>query len=130
MTNLPLRPALLPAYSFVFDSCVQPSEPDEAHTTAIRYSSAIDAGATRQFPGPVSRAIALVAAFHGDIAKDSPRLRHALECWTGLNRAATRRWLCGEATREATHEVLASTLQYVLRTFGPPQTGRAERLSP
>ena len=68
----------------------------------------------------VRRAVALVAAHHADIAEDSPRLRYALECWTGLNRAATRRWLNGEATREATHELLASTLEHVLRTFGAP----------
>ena len=68
----------------------------------------------------VRRAVALLAAYHADIAEDSPRLRHALECWTGLNRAATRRWLRGEATREATHELLASTLEHVLRTFGAP----------
>ena len=37
----------------------------------------------------VHRAVALVAAFHSEIAEDSPRLRYALECWTGLNRAAT-----------------------------------------
>ena len=67
----------------------------------------------------VRRAVALVAARHADIAQeDSPRLRYALECWTGLNRAATRRWLQGEASREATHELLASTLEHVLRTFG------------
>jgi AcrR family transcriptional regulator len=65
------------------------------------------------------RAVALLATFHADIAaEDSPRLRHALECWTGLNRAATRRWLRGEATREATHELLTATLEHVLRTFG------------
>ena len=68
----------------------------------------------------VRRAIALLTTFHADIAQDSPRLRHALECWTGLNRAATRRWLHGEATRETTHELLASTLEHVLRTFGAP----------
>ena len=68
----------------------------------------------------VRRAVALVAARHADIAEDSPRLRYALECWTGLNRAATRRWLHGEATREATHELLASTLEHILRTFGAP----------
>ena len=75
----------------------------------------------------VRRAVALLAAFHADIAEDSPRLRYALECWTGLNRAATRRWLHGEATREATHELLASTLEHVLRTFGAPRapSGRA-----
>ena len=66
----------------------------------------------------VSRAVALLATFHADIAKDSARLRYALVCWTGLNRAATRRWLRGEATREATQELLASTLEHVLRTFG------------
>jgi AcrR family transcriptional regulator len=55
-----------------------------------------------------------------------PRLRYALTCWTGLNRAATRRWLRGEASREATHELLASTLEHVLRTFGSSKrTGAA-----
>ncbi len=71
------------------------------------------------------RAVAQVAALHADIAEDSPRLRYALECWTGLNRSATRRWLRGEATREATHELLASTLEHVLRTFGSPPTRSA-----
>jgi AcrR family transcriptional regulator len=66
------------------------------------------------------RAVALLIAFHDDIAQDSPRLRYALECWTGLNRAATRHWLRGEATREATQELLAVTLEHVLRTFGAP----------
>jgi AcrR family transcriptional regulator len=80
----------------------------------------------------VRRAVALVVAFHADIADDSPRLRHALECWTGLNRAATRRWLRGEATRETTQELLASTLEHVLRTFGSPphqRTSRSPRLA-
>ena len=66
----------------------------------------------------VRRAVALLTEFHADIAQDSPRLRYALECWTALNRAATRRWLRGEATREQTHELLAATLEHVLRTFG------------
>src|SRR3954449_5499196 len=35
----------------------------------------------------VHRAVAQLAAFHADIAEDSPRLRYALECWTALNRA-------------------------------------------
>ena len=74
------------------------------------------------------RAVALLATFHADIAEDSPRLRYALECWTGLNRAATRRWLRGEATREATHELLASTLEHVLRTFGAPSSQTDEHL--
>ena len=75
--------------------------------------------------GLVRRAVALLTAQHADIADDSPRLRYALECWTGLNRAATRRWLQGEATREQTHELIASTLEHVLRTFGaPPKPNR------
>ena len=76
----------------------------------------------------VHRAVALVATFHADIAEDSPRLHYALECWTGLNRAATRRWLVGDATRETTHELLASTLEHVLRTFGR-QAGRPSQSS-
>ena len=74
----------------------------------------------------VRRAIVLVTVFHSDIAEDSPRLRYALECWTGLNRSATRRWLRGEATRKATEELLTLTLEHVLRTFGAPpsQTDR------
>ena len=68
----------------------------------------------------VRRAVALLTTFHADIAEDTPRLRYALECWTGLNRAATRRWLDGEATREATQELLTATLEHVLRTFGAP----------
>jgi AcrR family transcriptional regulator len=69
------------------------------------------------------RAVGLLAALHADIAEDSPRLRYALECWTGLNRAATRLWLRGDATRETTQEVLASTLEHVLRTFGTRRDG-------
>ena len=68
----------------------------------------------------VQRAVALLAVYHADIAEDSPRLRYALDCWTGLNRVATRRWLRGEATRETTAELLTLTLEYVLRTFGKP----------
>jgi AcrR family transcriptional regulator len=75
----------------------------------------------------VRRAVALLTAFHADIAEDSPRLRYALECWTGLNRAATGRWLRGEATRETTHELIASTLEHVLRTFGAPPASRRRR---
>lgn len=70
----------------------------------------------------VRRAVVLLAQFHADIAEDTPRLRYALECWTGLNRTATRRWLRGEASRETTQELLASTLEHVLRSFGKPAT--------
>ncbi len=72
----------------------------------------------------VRRAVAILAAHHADIADDTPRLRYALACWTGLNRAATRRWLQDEATREQTQELIASTLEHVLRTFGTPPKPR------
>src|SRR6478609_3329532 len=77
-----------------------------------------DPDARRVVADLVRRAVALLVTYHADIAEDSPRLRYALECWSGLNRAATRRWLRGDATREATHELLASTLEHVLLTFG------------
>ena len=98
-------------------------------------SGSARSGAAKTSPTPTSgrvvvelvrRAVALVAAHHADIAQDSPRLRYALECWTGLNRAATRRWLQGEATREQTHELIASTLEHVLRTFGTPPKPRGD----
>jgi AcrR family transcriptional regulator len=78
----------------------------------------------------VRRAVALLTTFHADIAEDTPRLRYALECWTALNRAATRRWLRGEATREATHELLASTLEHIMRTFGAPPCHAGRTSSP
>ena len=78
----------------------------------------------------VRRAVALVAARYAEIAEDLPRLSYALECWTGLNRAAMRRWLTGEATREATHELIASTLEHVLRTFGTPPRHAVADLPP
>ena len=75
------------------------------------------------------RAVALLVMFHADIAQDSQELRYALECWTGLNRAATRGWLRDDATRETTHEVLASTLEHVLRTFGASRRSATRRSS-
>lgn len=97
--------------------------------TIARGEDIADPDARRVVSDLVGRAVALLAARHADIAEDSPRLRYALECWTALNRAATRRWLRDEATREATQELLASTLEHVLRTFGArpahvsPKTG-------
>jgi AcrR family transcriptional regulator len=77
----------------------------------------------------VERAVRLLILLHSDVAEDSPRLRYALECWTGMNRAATWRWLHGKASRETTHELLTLTLLHVLRTFGTAAadgTGTAE----
>src|SRR3954470_2474677 len=88
--------------------------------TVARGEDIADPDVRRVVADLVRRAVAILAAHHADIAEDTPRLRYALECWTVLNRAATRRWLRGEATRQATHELLASTLGHVLRTFGAP----------
>src|SRR3954466_7589229 len=94
--------------------------------TIARGEDIADPDVRRVVADLVRRAVAILATHHADIAEDTPRLRYALECWTALNRAATRRWLRGEATRDATHELLASTLEHVLRTFGaPPKPGPA-----
>jgi AcrR family transcriptional regulator len=92
-------------------------------STIARGEDIADPDIARVVADLVCRAVALVAIHHADIAEDSPRLRYALECWTGLNRAATRRWLRGEATREQTQELLATTLDHVLRTFGTKPSG-------
>jgi AcrR family transcriptional regulator len=92
--------------------------------TIARGEDIADPDVRRVVADLVRRAVAILAAHHADIAKDTPRLRYALECWTALNRAATRRWLRGEATRDATHELLAATLEHVLRTFGAPPVPR------
>ena len=70
----------------------------------------------------VRRAVALLTTFHADITHDSPRLRYALSAGRPSTRAATRRWLHGEATRDATHELLTPPLEHVLRTFGTRST--------
>jgi AcrR family transcriptional regulator len=98
--------------------------------TIARGEDIADPDVSRVVADLVRRAVALLAAHHADIAEDTPRLRYALECWTALNRAATRRWLRGEATRDATHELLASTLEHVLRTFGAPPAPRPRRSPP
>jgi AcrR family transcriptional regulator len=92
--------------------------------TIARGEDIADPDVRRVVADLVQRAVALLAAFHADIAQDSPRLRYALECWTALNRAATRRWLRGHATRQDTHELLATTLEHILRTFGSPPAPR------
>jgi AcrR family transcriptional regulator len=97
--------------------------------TIARGEDIADPDVRRVVADLVRRAVAILAAHHADIAEDTSRLRYALECWTGLNRAATRRWLRGEASRDATHELLASTLEHVLRTFGAPPAPR-RRTSP
>ena len=96
-------------------------------STIARGEDIADPDIARVVADLVRRAVALVAIHHADIAEDSPRLRFALECWTGMNRAATRRWLRGEATRGQTQELLATTLEHVLRTFGTAPKPKGSR---
>ena len=125
--------------------CPSAAAPAPAWPTACRAGStgpsrtarsgSPQSGAARTSPTPTSgpssldlvrRAVALRRRPPRRHRRRHPRLRYALECWTGLNRAATRRWLQGEATREQTHELIASTLEHVLRTFGaPPKPNRS-----
>jgi AcrR family transcriptional regulator len=98
--------------------------------TIARGEDIADPDVRRVVTDLVRRAVARLASQHADIADDSPRLRYALECWTGLNRSATRRWLQGEASREQTHELLASTLEHALRTFGVPSEAKPTNIRP
>src|SRR4051794_894489 len=98
--------------------------------TIARGDDLTDPDVRRVVSDLVRRAVGLLATLHADIAETSPRLLYALECWTGLNRAATRRWLHGDATRDATHEVIASALEHVLRTFGTPPAADPRRTRP
>jgi len=119
-----LRPPLGPsAHARVADSVSRWLDWTEANRTIYLGTIApgediADPDVRRVVAELMRRAVAQIAVFHADIAEDSARLRYALECWTGMNRAATRRWLRGEASRETTHDLLASTLEHVLRTFG------------
>jgi AcrR family transcriptional regulator len=53
-----------------------------------------------------------------DLARDTPQLRFALECWTGLNRIACLRWITGDTTRPQAQELLCRTLLHVLQSYG------------
>jgi AcrR family transcriptional regulator len=72
------------------------------------------------------RAIALVAAHHADIAEDSPRLRYALECWTGLQprRDATLAQRRGHPRRDTRTARLdaGARLAHVRRSIRAKQT--------
>ena len=55
--------------------------------------------------------------FHDETAEISAAALR-VERWTALNRAATRRDDAARPPAKLTHELLASTLEHVLRTFG------------
>jgi len=60
-----------------------------------------------------------ILADYADLVDDTSQARFALLSWMGLNQAALRRWLRGEATREQTHALLTQSLLAMLRDVIP-----------
>jgi AcrR family transcriptional regulator len=56
---------------------------------------------------------------YADALTDDPSTRVMLRNWLGLNRAACRSWITGEATRAQTALLLAETLHHLIYTVGP-----------
>ncbi len=67
-----------------------------------------------------------------DALSDDRRTRLALRSWLGFNRATSRSWLKGEATRTDTALLLAETLHHLITTVAPALTsltGNSDRVS-
>jgi AcrR family transcriptional regulator len=60
----------------------------------------------------------LIADYH-DVLADDRATRLMLRNWLGFNRACSRAWLHGEATREHTALFLAETLHHLIKTVAP-----------
>ena len=56
---------------------------------------------------------------YGDVLDDVPSTRLALRCWFGINRAAIRAWLKGDATRAQAALILTETLHQVITNVAP-----------
>jgi AcrR family transcriptional regulator len=54
-----------------------------------------------------------------DVLTDDPPTRLMLRNWLGFNRASSRSWLNGEATRAQTALLLAETLEHLMTTVTP-----------
>lgn len=63
---------------------------------------------------------------YADVVDDTPSVRFALRSWQGLNQAASRQWLLGEASREDVHAVLTEGLLALLRRFGRTRGSSAQ----
>ena len=61
---------------------------------------------------------ALMADF-ADVLSDDRRTRLLLRCWLGFNRACSRSWLNGDATRSETALLLTATLQRLVTEIAP-----------
>ena len=56
---------------------------------------------------------------YADVLTDDPSTRLMLRNWLGFNRASSRSWLNGEATRAQTALLLDQTLQHLITTVAP-----------
>ena len=56
---------------------------------------------------------------YADVLADDPPTRLMLRDWLGFNRASSRSWLSGEATRAQTALLLAETLHHLITTVAP-----------
>jgi hypothetical protein len=54
-----------------------------------------------------------------DVLSDDRRTRLLLRCWLGFNRACSRSWLNGDATRSETALLLTATLQRLVTEIAP-----------
>ena len=58
----------------------------------------------------------------GDVLTNDLRMRMALRVWLGFNRATSRSWLQGDATREEATLILSETLHHLITTVAPALT--------
>jgi AcrR family transcriptional regulator len=56
---------------------------------------------------------------YADMLTNDRRTRLALRVWLGFNRAISRSWLNGDATREETALILSETLHHLITTVAP-----------
>ena len=64
-----------------------------------------------------------IIADYADALTDDRTTRLALRSWLGFNRATSRSWLKGEATRAEAALLLAETLHHLITTVAPALTG-------
>jgi AcrR family transcriptional regulator len=64
-------------------------------------------------------AVATIISDYHDVLTDNHVTRQMLRNWLGFNRASSRSWLKGEATREQTALFLAETLHHLIKTVAP-----------
>lgn len=56
---------------------------------------------------------------YADVLVNVPSTRLALRCWLGINRATSRAWVKGDATREQAALILTETLHQIITSVAP-----------